>query len=367
MLDDERRADMRVAAPDLHHAICQSALDLSLLLDIESHVTNTMCQLRASSETLIESSVNAALSLDFYANAFILDMTWNETMTRKCFECSWLIPPMEMTAIRHWYVSRTVFEQRLAWFAPFVTPFLADDRVRKLGLVLSGGVLPLCALRQEVYMDTRHQFLAYASEVYRNTSLDFFICGETPAMTSTICELLSIASAGRDWAEEAPRHEWAEDDDSWAARNRHGTTVYVSDGTFHVHLIFMGEHIAYRESLSQQHLPCVRASWDGNVLAMTASCFRSWMTRFVTEQPLFGANVSEERKAKTVFKYAMRGFGFSAAAASGLQLPTTLGQWLRAFPPKRPLPWYHPMYNPNMWSKAMTPQRERALLECVEI
>jgi hypothetical protein len=257
-------------------------------------------------------------------------------------------------------VSEVQFRQRLAWFAPFLESFFANADVQRAGVILSGSLIPLCLLTHQVDTEDEARFMAYAKESYRNCSIDLYVTN-TAMSPRDIESCLVTAALGTSVTR---RLQWCEDDE-WAVRARHGYTLYID--TYNIHIIVMAD-TSRQDAIVHQHLPCVRAYWDGKRLVATSSCCVSWMTRFVFEPPLFGNRIDVQRRSKIMVKYAMRGFGFSTQSIAGLQVPTTIRQWLME--DRRhdcPLPWYHPLYNPDLWKKAMTQERERALIECAEL
>lgn len=365
VLSPDKCALAYALAPDVLHAVALSLHhDLDVLLAIERAVSaRVCCSVSPSDEEapLLEHSVSDALGIDFFARTFVLSMRWYEEMARRVTQSEWAIPPLDMRALRSsWHVSEQEFRTRLDWIAPWVRPFLSDADIRRHGVVLSGGIVPLCVLRQEVYAEDCDAFVRYADEVYRNTTLDFYVAAASPSeeerIVSDVKRVLGVAEVKH-------TERWAEDDASWGARNRRGVSVRIpmAGGRVMVLIMMPSPHM-----IAQQHLPCVRAAYDGTTLAVTASCYTSWMTRFVGDRPLFGRLVSAARRSRTLLKYAIRGFGFSPAALDGCTLPSTIGLWLRESPHHRPLPWYHILYQPALWRKAMTAQRERDLLACIE-
>lgn len=379
-----REKMMRRTAPDLYHEVfCQTfgSVDLDLLVEIELQNQRQVCRKTPSPETLMVKAVRAALEIPFFDRCFAIHMKWSSIFLERMCHDEWAIPPQQSSSRGGmWYVSRAVFEQRMQWFCPFILDFIRDTRIRRMGAVLSGSLLPLCALRHEVYTATKQEFLAHANEVYAKCTVDCFI-SVPPGLvvdfsTCVLEEVLREVSGG---GEEALASSWVRvrsqewhEDETWAQRNRSGVTLYYSSPafSFDVQFIFVAEPLA--QVVAHHHLPCVRAMYDGSTLSTTASCFVAWMTRFVNAPPLFGSRIDQQRQSKTVFKYAMRGWGFSRSAVVELQLPVTLLEWLREWhtpsdSPQRPLPWYHPLYHPSLWHKAMTAARVQNLIECAEI
>lgn len=371
-LDRECQQLMRRSYPDLFHAIYAPTLafvDLELLDDVEDAYQKLYCRKTPSQERLIEASVESALEIDFFERVWALNLKWNMRFHERVSASEWAIPPQSQGNSTMWYVPRHTFEQRLEWLCPGIGNFLRSSELRRVGAVLSGSIVPLCILKHGVCTDNEHDFVAFANEVYRGFSVDIFVCKQEVTAT-TMDFVRGLSEVGRHlqntWVCQR-KVEWAEDDDAWTMRNRRGITYYYGNSdNDRVQLVVMGHH-ARKEAISQQHLPCVRAYYDGSAVKVTASCLISWMTRFVDEKPLFGNKITQQRKSKTVFKYATRGWGFSALATSQLQLPSTLHTWLQEWNRKQPLPCYHPLYNPSQWHKWMSEERVQSLRECVEI
>lgn len=362
----EMSAHASTNAPDILYALSDVRRnDLHLLLAVERCHAKFLCNPPNDESPPLAAAVDEALSLNFFARTFLLSMRWHEEMSRRVTQSEWAIPPLDMRALHSWHVSEREFQQRLDWVAPWLRRFLRHPTIRQHDIVLSGGIIPLCVLRQEVFVEDADSFLRYADEIYRNTSIDLFVKSDSEnidRITSDVCAVLADA-------EQRPVHVsselWVEDDETWVRRRR-GTSVGIDTASGRrVTLVFMTSTVT--ESIAHQHLPCVRASYDGSTLSVTASCFVAWMTRFIGEPLLFGNHVSTVRRSKTVLKYAIRGFGFSPTALVGCVLPSTISLWLRDEVPRhRPLPWYHILYQPALWRKAMTAQRERDLLACIE-
>lgn len=371
---------MRKVSPDMYHEIFSlmfNGIDLQLLVDIEAQYQHFVCRKTASQEVMMDGALDKALSIDFFTRAFAIHMKWFQACIDGCIASSWAIPPQARSLSGMWYVSQGEFEKRLTWFCPFALNLVRSKMVRSYGGVLSGSVLPLCALKHEVYTGTREEFMAFAQEVYPKCSLDIFMACHPVVSSGASLEhratefLALLGSITSSMWQEVRKVSWVEDGPDWSVRNRRGITFYFKSPAylFEVQLILIIDENAdsdIAKAVAHQHLPCVRARYDGTALHVTASCFVAWMTRFVERPPLFGSMVSQQRKSKIVFKYAMRGWGFSSAAVQDLQLPSTLLEWLRDWG-HTPLPAYHPLYNPNLWRKFMTADRVKELIECAEI
>ena len=361
----------KLNAPDLAYTILtpfESALDLNLQVRVERMIVESTMRRTKTNEFFLEDAVHSATSIPFFDRVYVMSMRWLFRFLQERSTFTWAIPPMTVTNLENWFVTRNVFLQRMEWFAPFLPNLLNHSGMRRVGAVLSGSLLPLFALNHEINTETKERFMYYSDEVYRKCAISLFVCGrlmKQEVIVKTVLDSLRDAWPHSEWVV-GGETTWREDDE-WLARNRRGTTVYIHDQAhaFDVHLIIMPD-VTLERAMVNQHLAPSRAWWDGQTLHVTASCMKSWMTRFVVERPLFGSLTSQQRRSRTVFKYAMRGFGFSMGAVMNLKLPSTLVEWLRLCTDKRTLPWYHPLYNPNMWRKAMTPERERALLECAE-
>ena len=353
-------------ASDVVYALASDELrnDLHVLLAIERCNTSFLCSPLRDEHPPLRAAVTDALEINFFARTFLLSLRWYEEMSRRSMQSEWAIPPIDTHALRSWHVAEDEFLRRLGWIAPWLRRFLRHPAIREHGIVLSGGLLPLCVLRQEVFVEDADSFMRYADEIYRNTSIDLFVTGEAldiDAITDDVCAVLASVDQP---AVRVATELWVEDDDAWV-RARRGTSVSLDmESGRRIVLVFMASRTS---AIAHQHLPCVRASYDGSTLSVTASCYVSWMTRFIGEPLLFGHNVSAARRSKTVLKYAIRGFGFSPAAIAGCTLPSTISLWLREEVPRhRSLPWYYILYHPSLWRKAMTAQRERDLLACIE-
>ena len=371
-LSDEAKLSMRKYCPDVYQKVMSAfipmTINLPVLLEIEKLYIKTQCRKSKSPETLIESSLAEALQINFFRYASIMGLRWWDSFERLKMDIEWAIPPMKQLGSK-WSVNIDQFQQRLSWMAPFLPEFMRDERVRWLGVVLTGSLIPLCVLEHQINTADRGRFIEYARETYRKCSIDLFITDTnfSPGqIESIVLEALDKYSDEQTTWKIDSRKQWSEDDDSWV-RNRHGYTIYFrADGQdLDIHLVVMAES-SLRDAISQQHLDCVRAYWNGSSLLATASCCISWMTRLIFEMPLFGNHIEFKRRSKIMVKYAIRGFGFTTTAIQGLQIPSTIHKWLSEDfeRGRRPLPWFHPLYNPNLWKKDMTPDREIALLEC---
>lgn len=359
-LDHSAHEATKRLAPDIYYFINEhrmTTFDLPLLLEIERAIHRLVCRKLPASETTIENATTAALSIDFFERAYTIHLQWNRFFNERVMACVWDIPPLAQTS-RIWFVSRKTFLQRLGWLCPFAQKLVSPT------LLLSGSTIPLCVLKHEVYTETLEEFLSMVGENYKSLSLDFY---SSAYSADEFLAHLRACSEDESWTE-FQSIEWAEDGE-WLARNRRGVTHYFCSTRFpyKIQLIRIGN---LRDAISQQHLDCVRASYDGERLSATASCVVSWMTRFIDLPLLFGSRISLQRKSKTVVKYAMRGFGFSEKAISGIPLPSTLLEWLREateLDRARHLPAYHPLYNPIVWRKFMTADRVEAMMQCTEI
>jgi hypothetical protein len=366
-LSEKAKGAMQKTCPDVYQKIMApfspSTINIPLLCDIEARYVKLHCRKSKSPEHFLESSLEEALSIDFFHYACIIGLRWYEVYEHLRQGSEWAIPPMQSKSTM-WAVCESQFQRRLSWIAPFLPDLLRSEAMRRARVVLSGSLLPLCLLVHQVNTGDETRFLDYAEESYKHCSIDLFVTNSN--MSPKEIEMLFLGELGDGWYI-YNRRSWSEDSE-WAVRARHGHTVYITDSSehWHIHVVVMSE-TSLRDAIVHQHLPCVRAYWDGLKLFTTASCCIAWMSRFVLDQPLFGDRIDQQRKSKTVVKYAMRGFGFSTGAIAGLQIPTTIGQWIMDERTRRPLPWYHPLYNPNLWKKAMTPERELALIECAEV
>jgi len=369
--------NMRKNYPDMFHAIYADSLlsiDLHLLVNVEVAHQAFFCRRSPPQETLLQNSIESALRIDFFERAWALNLQWNLDFSCKVQDSVWAIPP-QARQDSIWYVPRNVAEKRLEWIFPNLRRLLRSEEARDIGLVLSGSMLPLCALKHEQFTDSEQNFKDFSMEVYKKFSVDFFTC--VPRASSSKLRSTSYAIRDRFIAlmnQQTGRNcvcerdvIWAEDDESWAMRNRRGHTFYFTvESLPPIQLIVMHD-CSLIEAISQQHLPCVRAQYDGDNLLVSATCFISWMTRFIFDRPLFGRHINQQRKSKTVFKYAMRGWGFSVYSIDDLQMPSTLMTWLQDWDRKKPLPYYHLLYNPMSWPKWMTPDRVANLLEYVDV
>ena len=358
------------SCPDIFYAINHQmfpSIDLVLLLRIEEQMQKAVCRKTPSPEMVLEVAENDALHIDFFKRVFVIHMKWAAACEETRFADEWAIPPQARLTPGPWYNAQKTFQQRLTWLCPFLQGLLGHPVLRDVSAVLSGSVIPLCILKHEVFIENKYHFLAYAGEVYKKCSIDIFVCQPHEVTYDWLYQKFLPA------LEEISQTKWQyrevkwEEDKDWV-RNRKGTTYYFSTpaSAMQIQLINMPLH-TQNMAISHQHLPCVRASYDGTNVYVTASCLESWMSRFITSPALFGSHISQQRKSKTVFKYAMRGWGFNTRAVADLQLPQALIDWLREWPSKKPLPWYHPLYNPNVWPKAMPEERVRQLIECAEV
>lgn len=370
-LPDNAQEKTHLLAPDLYYVINRAffqSIDLVLLIRIEQLAQKFVCRKTTSPEFIMPSAAEDALHIDFYKRAGAIHMQWSSAVTQTRFIEEWAIPPQARWVAGLWYVPKQRFEERLGWLCSFLPTLLRHDVLRNIGAVLSGSILPLCMLKHEVHMETRLDFLAYAAEIYKKCSVDIFVTAPYEVrfewLAREFIPVLQELSQTTTWA--IKEHQWSEDDE-WV-RDRRGITHYISTPLSSVVIQIISMPSQTRDAaIAHQHLPCVRACYDGENVYVTAGCIESWMSRFISSPPLFGSKVSQQRRSKIAFKYAMRGWGFSRKATSDMQFPDTLTAWLRDWPEKNPLPWYHPLYNPNMWPKAMSPDCVKQLLECADI
>jgi hypothetical protein len=379
--------DTREIAPDIIYALqhgYNNTNDLPLLFEIEDLFHRFTCRKTAPRETIIADVLTYALDINFFRQVVPLSTAWSlHYQTHYRENVTWAIPPVAIIDQHPWYVGLTLFGTRLRWLCPFVESFFTHRGFLRHGGVISGGIIPLCLLQPQVRASTQHDFMTYAKEVYHRYSIDiFFVCSidSLGTVEEGCAQMIRDVSRYDSW--KCRRVEWAEDDDTWAVRNRRGITLYFSCDRdvypFEIQCIII-PNTTIPFAITHQHLPCVRAWYDGVHIHCTASAFTSWLTHFVDAPPLFGALVTPQRKAKTVLKYAMRGWGFSVRAVEGMKFPATIYQWISEYNPPAPhgdvrnrlpqraLPWYHPLYNRNLWAKKLEAEQIRQLVECVDV
>lgn len=374
-IDEHAHTLMRKVSPDIFYAVNSwrfTGIELPLLLDIERKMRRAGCRKTPCPDVTLQVSAEAACGIDFFKLVWPVHMRWFFESDKNRNEQRWAIPPRQRRALGHWYVPQKTFLERLVWLCPFVEMLMASSVVQKAGAVLIGSLLPLCALSHEpFYVIDKESFVAFATESYRKWTLDLLVCGcevhEDWILREFLPVLRNLSGSGA-WKFDRAL-DWREDDGNWI-RNRSGTTFYLcsAESPFAVQVICMPKCPSVAEAVLHQHLPCVRAWFDGTSLRATASCFMAWMTRYIDEEPLpFGAHVTQQRRSKIVLKYAMRGWGFSMGSVTGLQFPDTVMRWLEEWPTNQTLPPYHPLYNPNTWPKYMPADKVQQLIACSEI
>lgn len=369
VISDESLHDTQKFLPDLFLLqYPEGQLNIPIQCAVEDMAVKMLMRKTKGAETILSPAVRQAICIPFFDKVCAISMKWNVLLHNVRDNVEWAIPPKALGSMDKWYVPEEVFAKRLGWYAPFLLEFLNHSTIRRLGGVLSGSLIPLCVLNHEVYTETKDQFMAYANELYRDCAISLFICSlkmsHTEVTNLVVETLYQMMPATYEWAV-TNIEEWNEDKDF--IRHRRGVTTTIKcENLWRLHIIYMPE-ADLETAMMNHHLPPLRAWWDGRTLFATSKCIVSWMIRFVNDEPLFGDLIGKQRQSKIVFKYAMRGFGFSLPAVTNLQLPSTLMVWLREWRQKVPLPWYHPLFNPNMWHKAMTQEREQNLLACVDV
>jgi hypothetical protein len=366
-LTDTSLTETQVHMPDLFLFLYpEGQLNIPIQCAVEDMAVKLVMRKSKSQETILSAAVRQSVCIPFFDKVCAINMKWNLTLHKLRNGIDWAIPPKAAGSMDKWYVTVDVFQRRLTWYAPFLIQLLNHSTIRRLGGVLSGSLIPLCVLNHEVYTETQDQFLAYANELYKDCAISLFVCQQKMShteVTNLVCDVLDEMCSRVEWAS-TDVQEWNEDED--LIRMRRGITTTIIGGPWRIHVIYMPS-TDVETAMMNQHLPPLRAWWDGHTLFATSKCTVSWMMRFVNDEPLFGNLIDRKRQSKIVFKYAMRGFGFSMNSVTNLQLPSTLMVWLRESKQHCPLPWYHPLYNPSIWHKAMTKERERKLLSCVDI
>lgn len=370
ILSQPIQESLRTFMPDVYLALFRATLegvDLPLLVAVEELDQARAMHTKRSVEVLFDDSVQRALAIDFYNVAATLHLRWTYHYRSNVIEdVSWTIPPPALYQQSVWYVTRGTFLKRLRWACPFAERLLATPALREHSVMVTGSIIPMCALNHIMYTETETAFTAMMSDDYWKRSVDFVATNidDVHHFANHFLIALQAVSANDGWGM-VRMVEWRED--SEAVRNRHGVTMYFgsADFPYQVQLIML-KQTSLLHAIAQQHLPCIRACYDGERLLCTASCVVSWITRFVHQPPLFGDLVSTQRRSKTVFKYAMRGWGFSEAAMQGLQLPSIVCNWLYVWGAHRMLPWFHPLYNRRSWMKIMSEERVELLLECAD-
>lgn len=376
-LDDICMAKLRDLAPDVYLVLFRTSMtgiELPLLLDIEEQYCQSISQSKSLPNAILENVVSEAISIDFFSVATTIHLRWTYHYRGDVMDdLAWGIPPPALYQQSVWYVSESLFRKRLLWMCPFILDLLHHESVQRDNIVLSGSSVPMCALNHVVYCDTQEAFLAMVDEVYWNRSVDLVVATDDDPNTLHARFLHALqVSAGQHstWRHKHTLH-WTED--TTGARNRRGATFYYTSDScqYEIQLIVFTTVTEswvnpLEHAIAHQHLACVRAAFDGHKLFVTATCAVSWMTRFINTPLRFGDTVSQQRRSKAIFKYAMRGWGFSDSVLYGIRLPSILSEWLYAWGPRRMLPWYHPLYNRLTWTKTMPPARVRDLLECAD-